>query len=76
MISLNSPPEETLYRRLGGYDVITAVIDEFLSRFGSAPGWRGSAGGEVWIPASGPVSCWSTKSARSPEARVCTLAGT
>jgi len=34
MTSLNSPPEETLYRRLGGYDVIAAVIDEFLSRFG------------------------------------------
>jgi len=37
MTSLNSPPEETLYRRLGGYDVIAAVIDEFLSRFGSDP---------------------------------------
>jgi len=30
-----SSPTETLYRRLGGYDVIAAVIDEFLSRFGS-----------------------------------------
>jgi len=37
MTTLNSPPEETLYRRLGGYDVIAAVIDEFLSRFGSDP---------------------------------------
>ena len=37
MTSLNSPPEETLYRRLGGYDVIAAVIDEFLSRFRSDP---------------------------------------
>src|SRR5215831_17038102 len=37
MKSLNSPPEETLYRRLGRYDVIAAVIDEFLSRFGSDP---------------------------------------
>jgi hemoglobin len=37
MTSLNSPPEKTLYRRLGGYDVIAAVIDEFLSRFGSDP---------------------------------------
>ena len=37
MTSLNSPPEETLYRRLGGYDVIAAVIDEFLGRFGSDP---------------------------------------
>ncbi len=36
--SLNSPPEDTLYRRLGGYDVIAAVIDEFLSRFGDDPG--------------------------------------
>ena len=76
MTSLNSPQGETLYRRLGGYDVIAAVIDEFLSRFGSDRGWRGSAEGEVWTPASAPVSCWSTKSARLPEARVCTLAGT
>ena len=37
MESLNSPPEDTLYRRLGGYDVIAAVIDEFLSRFRSDP---------------------------------------
>jgi hemoglobin len=37
MASLNSAPEQTLYRRLGGYDVIAAVIDEFLSRFGSDP---------------------------------------
>lgn len=37
MTSLNSPQGETLYRRLGGYDVIAAVIDEFLSRFGSDP---------------------------------------
>ena len=37
MTSFNSPPEETLYRRLGGYDVIAAVIDEFLSRFRSDP---------------------------------------
>jgi len=37
MTSRNSPPEGTLYRRLGGYDVIAAVIDEFLSRFGSDP---------------------------------------
>ena len=37
MKSLNSPPEDTLYRRLGGYDVIAAVIDEFLSRFRSDP---------------------------------------
>lgn len=37
MKSLNSPPENTLYRRLGGYDVIAAVINEFLSRFRSDP---------------------------------------
>ena len=37
MTSLNSPQGETLYRRLGGYHVIAAVIDEFLSRFGSDP---------------------------------------
>ena len=37
MTSFNSPPEESLYRRLGGYDMIAAVIDEFLSRFGSDP---------------------------------------
>jgi len=37
MKPLNSPTKDTLYRRLGGYDVITAVIDEFLSRFGSDP---------------------------------------
>ena len=32
MASLNSSPEETLYRRLGGYDVIAAVIDELSER--------------------------------------------
>jgi hemoglobin len=37
MESLNSPREDTLYRRLGGYDVIAAVIDEFLSRFRDDP---------------------------------------
>jgi len=37
MPALSSPSEETLYRRLGGYDVIAAVIDEFLSRFRSDP---------------------------------------
>ncbi len=46
MASHNSAPEETLSQRLGGYDVIAGVIDEFLSRFGSDPtlvrfgGWR------------------------------------
>jgi hemoglobin len=37
MKSLNSPMEDSLYRRLGGYDVIAAVIDEFLSNFQSDP---------------------------------------
>jgi hemoglobin len=37
MESVNSPLQDTLYRRLGGYDVIAAVIDEFLSRFRSDP---------------------------------------
>ena len=37
MKPLNSPTKDTLYRHLGGYDVIAAVIDEFLSRFGSDP---------------------------------------
>ena len=35
MTSLHS--SGTLYRRLGGYDVIAAVIDEFQSRFRSDP---------------------------------------
>jgi hypothetical protein len=55
MSSLNSPSEETLYRRLGGYDVIAAVIDEFLSRFQSDPKLvRFSEG--LWTPASAPVN--------------------
>ncbi len=37
MPSLNNSPEETLYQRLGGYDVIAAVIDDFMSRFRSDP---------------------------------------
>lgn len=37
MSSLNSLPEDTLYQRLGGYDMVTAVIDEFLRCFGSDP---------------------------------------
>ena len=37
MTSLNIPTKETLYGRLGGYDVIAAVVDEFLSRFRSDP---------------------------------------
>jgi hemoglobin len=45
MRPLNSPTKDTLYRRLGGYDVIAAVIDEFLSRFGSDPGLARFGGG-------------------------------
>ena len=37
MKPLNSLTKDTLSRRLGGYDVIAAVIDEFLSRFRSDP---------------------------------------
>ena len=37
MKPLHSSTKETLYQRLGGYDVIAAVIDEFLSRFRSDP---------------------------------------
>ncbi len=37
MESVNSPSKDTLYRRLGGYDAIAGVIDEFLSRFRSDP---------------------------------------
>ena len=45
MQSLDSPRKDSLYRRLGGYDVIAAVIDEFLSRFGSNPGLARFGGG-------------------------------
>ena len=45
MESSNSPPEETLYRRLRGYDVIAAVIDDFLSRFGNDPRFARFSGG-------------------------------
>ena len=45
MKSHDSQPEETLYRRLGGYDVIAAVIDEFLSRFRSDPRFARFGGG-------------------------------
>jgi hemoglobin len=45
MTSLNSPLVETLYRRLGGYDVIAAVIDEFLSLFRSDPRFARFGGG-------------------------------
>ena len=45
MQSLDSPPKDNLYRRLGGYDVIAAVIDGFLSRFGSDPGLARFGGG-------------------------------
>ncbi len=45
MTSLNSRPQETLYRRLGGYDVIAAVIDDFLSRFRSDPKFARFGGG-------------------------------
>ena len=45
MQSRDSPPKDSLYRRMGGYDVIAAVIDEFLSRFGSDPGLARFGGG-------------------------------
>jgi len=45
MHSLDSPRKDSLYRRLGGYDVIAAVIDEFLSRFGGDPGLARFGGG-------------------------------
>ena len=45
MQTLDSPPKDNLYQRLGGYDVIAVVIDEFLSRFGSDPGLARFSGG-------------------------------
>ena len=45
MTSLNNPAEQTLYRRLGGYDVIAGVIDEFLSLFRSDPKFARFGGG-------------------------------
>jgi hemoglobin len=45
MPSLDSPPKDNLYRRLGGYDGIAAVIDGFLSRFGSDSGLARFGGG-------------------------------
>jgi len=45
MTSLNNPSEQTLYRRLGGYDVIAGVIDEFLSLFRSDPKFARFGGG-------------------------------
>lgn len=45
MTSPNRPPQETLYRRLGGYDVIASVIEELLSRFRSDPCFARFGGG-------------------------------
>ena len=45
MQPLDSLPKDSLYRRLGGYDQMAAVIDEFLSRFGSDPGLARFGGG-------------------------------
>ena len=45
MTSSNPAPQETLYRRLGGYDVIAAVIEELLSRFRSDPRFARFGGG-------------------------------
>ena len=41
----NNPAEKTLYRRLGGHEVIAAVIDEFLGRFRSDSGLARLGGG-------------------------------
>jgi len=32
-----SPTEKTLYMRLGGYDAIAAIVDEFIQTFASDP---------------------------------------
>ncbi len=37
MNTTDPPQGETLYRRLGGYDAIAAVIAELMSSFGSDP---------------------------------------
>jgi hemoglobin len=37
MAASNSPQEETLYRRLGGYDVIASVVDELMHSFRNDP---------------------------------------
>ena len=56
---LNKPPEDSLYRRLGGYEVISAVIDEFPGRFGSDRGLARFGGGAKsgLPPAHPPVDC-------------------
>jgi hypothetical protein len=42
-MSIPPPTEKTLYSRLGGYDVIAAVVDEFsLKLFRPIRGWCAS----------------------------------
>ena len=41
----DKPAAKSLYQRLGGYDVIAAIIDDFLAQIRSAPDFARFAGG-------------------------------
>jgi truncated hemoglobin YjbI len=71
-----SETEKTLYARLGGYDVIAAVVDEFLQTISSDPQMvRFSAGMNLERRKRNRSSPW-TISLRQPAVRLFTSART
>jgi hemoglobin len=43
---MSAPPKEkTLYQRMGGYDVIAAVVDDFIKQLGQDPAFKRFGGG-------------------------------
>jgi len=38
-------PEKTLYRRMGGYDVIAGIVDDFIAQLGKDPAFARFGGG-------------------------------
>lgn len=69
-------PESTLYKRIGGYDVIAAVIDDLFARMPGDPRLPDLAWAGVLIHSSASGSCLWIRCAHWQEGLVSTLDGT
>ena len=50
-----TPKAKTLYERIGGYDVIAGLVDDFIHQLGEDPAFKRFGGGRLLHgPASGP----------------------
>ena len=55
---------DSLYKRLGGYDAITAVADDLLARLTADDSSAGSGKTAAWMACGARNSCWSIFCAR------------